>query len=82
MINNIKEVIDLKILAIDTSSKICSVSILEDHDLIIEKHIYDERTHSEKIMPLIDEILKECKIDLKEISLLACCIRSRFIYRC
>lgn len=64
----------MKILAIDTSSKICSVSILEDNNLIIEKHIDDEKTHSQKLMPLIDKILKKCKLTLKDINLLACCV--------
>ena len=29
---------DMKILAVDTSSKICSVCILEDNNILIEKH--------------------------------------------
>ena len=62
----------MKILAIDTSSRICSVSILEDKNLIIEKHNNDEKTHSQKLMPLIDEIFKESKYELKNIDLLAC----------
>lgn len=62
----------MKILAIDTSSKICSVSVLEDKDVIIEKHIEDTKTHSEKLMPMIDEILKECKLELKDFDLFAC----------
>ena len=70
----------MKILAIDTSSKICSVSILEDKNLIIEKHNNDEKTHSQKLMPLIDEIFKESKYKLDDIDLLACCIGPRFIY--
>lgn len=64
----------MKILAIDTSSKICSVSILQEDILLIEKHINDEKTHSQKLMPLIDKILKECNITLKEIDVLACCV--------
>ena len=32
----------MKILAIDTSSKICSVAVLEDEDIITEKHINNE----------------------------------------
>ena len=64
----------MKILSIDTSSKICSVSILEDNNLIISKAIDDEKTHSQKLMPLIDKILNSCKLTLKDIDLLACCI--------
>lgn len=62
----------MKILAIDTSSKICSVSVLEDKDVIIEKHIEDTKTHSEKLMPMIDEILKDCNLQLKDFDLFAC----------
>ncbi len=62
----------MKILAIDTSSKICSVSILEDKKTIIEKHNNDEKTHSQKLMPLIDSIFKESKLQLDNIELLAC----------
>lgn len=64
----------MKILAIDTSSKVCSVSILEDNNLIIEKHNNDEKTHSQKLMPLIDEIFKCTNLALNDIGLLACCI--------
>lgn len=57
----------------DTSSKICSVAILEDSDLIIEKYIDDDKTHSQKLMPLIDDVLKTCKMSLQDFDLLACC---------
>lgn len=66
----------MKILSIDTSSKICSVSILEDTDLIIEKHIDNELTHSQKLMPLIDEILKINKLNLSDFDLFACSTRT------
>ena len=64
----------MKILAIDTSSKICSVAILEDTDIITEKHIKNEITHSQKLMPMIDEVLKECKLTIKDFDLFACSI--------
>ena len=63
----------MKILAIDTSSNICSVSILEDNKLLIEKHNDDQKTHSQKLMPLIDETLREVNLQLSDINLLACC---------
>ena len=59
----------MKILAIDTSSKICSVCILENDKIILEKHNDDEKTHSQKLMPLVDEILKNCNLELKDIDL-------------
>ena len=62
----------MKILSIDTSSKICSVSVLENDEVIIEKHILDEKTHSQKLMPLIDEIMKELKLSVWDFDLYAC----------
>lgn len=64
----------MKILAIDTSSKICSVSILEDKNVILEKHSDDEKTHSQKLMPLIDELFSETNLALNNIDLLSCCL--------
>lgn len=64
----------MKILAIDTSSKICSVAILENDEVIDELNLDDGKTHSENLMPLVDEILKKNKIDIKQIEMLACCV--------
>lgn len=62
----------MKILAISTSSNICSVSLLEDEKCIQELNICNEKTHSEKLMPLIDELLKNNNITLDNINLIAC----------
>lgn len=64
----------MKILAIDTSSKICSVSILEDCDVLLEKHTNDEKTHSQNLMPLVDSLFKETNLSLNDINLLSCCL--------
>lgn len=64
----------MKILAIDTSSKICSVAVLDDNEVLIEKHIDDSTTHSQKLMPMINDILKTCKLDLSDFDLFACSI--------
>jgi len=60
------------ILAISTSSNTCSVSILEDENCIKELNIINQRTHSENLLPLIDELFKETKLSLKDINLIAC----------
>ena len=72
----------MKILAIDTSSKICSVAIFEDNKPIIELHNDDEKTHSVKLMPMIDKAFKTTSLTLDNINLLACCNRARFFYWC
>lgn len=64
----------MKILSIDTSSKICSVSVLEDCNVIIEKNIDDGITHSQKLMPMIDSILKELNMKLTDFDLFSCSV--------
>lgn len=62
----------MKILSITTSSNICSVSILENETLIKEISINNGHTHSEKLMPIINEIFTETELCLKDINLLVC----------
>ena len=60
------------ILAISTSSKICSVALLENDKIINELNIDNLKTHSENLVPLIDEILKSANKKVCEIGLIAC----------
>ncbi len=64
----------MKILAIDTSSSICSTALLEDGVLIDKNELNNGRTHSENLMPLIDGLLKRNKISVKDINLIACSV--------
>ena len=59
-------------LAISTSSKICSVALLEDDKPIKELNIDNLKTHSENLVPLIDELLKKTNKKASEIDLIAC----------
>lgn len=61
----------MNILAIDTTTKIASVSVLKE-DKIYNNYIDNEITHSEKLLPLIDNTLNEAKLTLKDISSFAC----------
>lgn len=60
----------MKILAVDTSSKLCSVAILEDTNLIKKIELDNGLTHSETLMPLIQQLLNECSLSLNNINLL------------
>ena len=62
----------MKILAIHTSSPICSVCLLENNNVIQELHISDEKTHSQKLMPLIDKLLFQNSLELNNIDLFVC----------
>ena len=61
----------MKILAIETSCDICSVSLLEDNNLILELKESTAKNHSEALMPLIDKLLKETSSTLNDIDLFA-----------
>ncbi len=60
----------MKVLAIDTSSKLCSVAILEDTNLIKKIELDTGLTHSETLMPIIKELLECCNLSLTDIDLL------------
>ncbi len=64
----------MKILAIDTSSKNAAVAILENQNTIIELNNDDEKTHSQKLMPMIDEAFKRSNMSLDDINLISCCL--------
>ena len=60
----------MKVLAIDTSSNLCSVAILEDKNLIKKIELDNGLTHSETLMPLVKQILDETNLQLKNFNLL------------
>ena len=62
----------MKILSIDTASNLCTVAVLENENCIKEIIVDDARNHSEKIMPIIEQILQETHLALSDISLFVC----------
>lgn len=70
----------MKILAIETSCDILTVSLLEDDNLVLELKEETPKKHSEVLMPLIDKLLKTANVKLKDIGLFACDNGPRFFY--
>lgn len=70
----------MKILSISTSSNIASVSISENNDCILELNIDNNKTHSETLMPLIEELFSKTNLKLSDINAVACDIGPRFFY--
>lgn len=60
------------ILAISTSSKVCSVALLRDDKIVKELNIENQKTHSENLVPLVDELLKSTDNKISELDLIAC----------
>jgi len=61
----------VKILAIDTSSIVATCAIMDDDKLVGEYILNQKRTHSQKIMPMIKELLDSCNLELDDIDLFA-----------
>ena len=70
----------MKILSITTSSSICSVCLLDNDNIIRELSLDNAKTHSENLMPIIDQLLKETNTFLSDIDYIACDIGPRFFY--
>ena len=62
----------MKILSIDTSSKICGVAVLENENLVKEVLQDNGLTHSETLMPIIKKILEDVNLSLNDIDLIVC----------
>ena len=62
----------MKILSIDTSSKICTVAVLENERLLKEYSQNNGLTHSETLMPIIQNVFNDLNISLKDIDLIVC----------
>ena len=62
----------MKILSIETSGKICGISILEDKNVIKEIVLDSGLTHSETLMPLIKQAFNSLDLTLKNIDLIVC----------
>lgn len=59
------------ILAIDSSTPVAGVALLDDEKLIREEFINYKKTHSETLMPMIDELLQGCDTPLSDLAALA-----------
>ena len=64
----------MKILAIDSSSTAASVAVMEDDKLLVELVVNYQRTHSEKLIPMIEETLKHCGLKAKDVDVFAASI--------
>jgi tRNA threonylcarbamoyladenosine biosynthesis protein TsaB len=61
----------MKILAIDSSSLVASVAVVEDDIMVAEYTINHKKTHSQTLLPMIDEISKMAEIDLSNVDAIA-----------
>lgn len=61
----------MKILGLDSSGIVASVAIVEDDALIAEYTVNYKKTHSQTLLPMLDEIAKMTELDLNSIDAIA-----------
>lgn len=61
----------MNILGIETSSPVCSVGIADERGRSFERSMIDAHIHSEKLLTLIAEVLRQAEIGLKDLDAVA-----------
>ncbi len=62
---------DMKVLAIDSSGLTASVAVVEDSRTIAEYTVDYKKTHSQTLLPMIDEVAKMTELELSDIDAIA-----------
>ena len=61
----------MKILGLDSSGLVASVAVVEDEELRGEYTINYKKTHSQTLLPMLDEVAKMIELDLETIDAIA-----------
>ena len=61
----------MKILALDSSGIVASVAVVEDDTLLAEYTVNYKKTHSQTLLPMLDEIVKMTELELESIDAIA-----------
>ena len=69
----------MKLLALDSSGLVASVAILDGETLVAEYTLNYKKTHSQTLLPMLDEIVKMTQTELSEMDAIA--VAARFFYR-
>ena len=61
----------MKVLGIDSSGLVASVAVVEDDILLAEYTVNYKKTHSQTLLPMLDEIVKMTELDLHTVDAIA-----------
>ena len=61
----------MKILGLDSSGIVASVAVVEDDILVAEYTVNYKKTHSQTLLPMIDEIKKNIDLDMNTVDAIA-----------
>ena len=74
----------MRILALDSSGLVASVAVVEDgavdDQVIAEYTVNYKKTHSQTLLPMLDEIVKMTELDLHTVDAIAVAGGPGFIY--
>ena len=62
----------MKILALDSTAEVCTAALCDGTELIAEMTINTGNTHSQTLLPVVEQILKISEISLDEVEAFAC----------
>ncbi len=61
----------MKILALDSSGLVASVAIVTEDSVLAEYTVNYKKTHSQTLLPMLDEIVRMVELDLNEVDAIA-----------
>lgn len=61
----------MKILALDSSGLVASVAVMEDDTMLAEFTMNYKKTHSQTLLPMLDEMAKMIELDLNTVDAIA-----------
>lgn len=61
----------MKILALDSSGLVASVAVVEDDNLLGEYTVNYKKTHSQTLLPMLDEVAKMIELDMETVDAIA-----------
>ena len=61
----------MKILGLESSGLVATVAVVEDETLLAEYTVNYKKTHSQTLLPMLDEIAKMIELDLTAIDAIA-----------
>lgn len=61
----------MRILALDSSGLVASVAVVDEDQTIAEYTVNYKKTHSQTLLPMLDEVVKMTELDLQELDAVA-----------
>ena len=61
----------MKILGIDSSGMVASAAVVSDDTLVAEFTVNNKKTHSQTLLPMIEQVMKFSEIELSELDAIA-----------